>query len=207
MVHCLRSPCPSFNSRSPSGLRPTSRADCKPSFVFQFTQPKRAATSKRDIALWPTRTFQFTQPKRAATTVFVCDSLLEMFQFTQPKRAATGVVDSYLFDRQGVNSRSPSGLRLTHRHGDHAKYLVSIHAAQAGCDLQKHRKKLRELVSIHAAQAGCDLDSKYIFFPVLTVSIHAAQAGCDNYFKASGQEVGDVSIHAAQAGCDLRSSV
>ena len=113
--------------------------------------------------------------------------MAHMFQFTQPKRAATGG----LFDVSPVfrvsihaaqagcdlragctsgqlasfNSRSPSGLRHESNQLIHAKQKVSIHAAQAGCD----RSILDELfacpfVSIHAAQAGCD---KEVFFNYL----------------------------------------
>ncbi|EKX89337.1 hypothetical protein HMPREF9999_01558, partial [Alloprevotella sp. oral taxon 473 str. F0040] len=80
--------------------------------VFQFTQPKRAATLGCEKSLYD-RQFQFTQPKRAATfhlprlrlylAVSIhaaqagCDYVsIEiiyykvLFQFTQPKRAATG---------------------------------------------------------------------------------------------------------------------
>ena len=100
---------------------------------FQFTQPKRAATSEvYDISI--RCTFQFTQPKRAATfgiyrvvgALIVsihaaqagCDkgkcitpSSSSLFQFTQPKRAAT-----------------------TYRTWMQHNKQVSIHAAQAGCD-------------------------------------------------------------------------
>ena len=58
--------------------------------------------------------FQFTQPKRAAT--FIPYKVVEgaTFQFTQPKRAAT-LPMSVSYD----------------------KMAVSIHAAQAGCDLHR----------------------------------------------------------------------
>ena len=78
-----------------------------------------------------------------------------MFQFTQPKRAAT---EAYIFGC--------------------AEVYVSIHAAQAGCDLPALKLPIMLSVSIHAAQAGCDLPA--LKLPImLSVSIHAAQAGCD----------------------------
>ena len=125
--------------------------------AFQFTQPKWAATSKRCFMLMrhvvsihaaqvgceshtvrrftsPTRFnsrspsglrlgvpsmvyskswFQFTQPKRAATkATSTTPSRRPPFQFTQPKRAAT------------IGACSLRGTRC-----------VSIHAAQASCDL------------------------------------------------------------------------
>ena len=60
--------------------------------------------------------FQFTQPKRAATWILLFLSLRRwVFQFTQPKRAAT------------CTHALPTEF-----------LLVSIHAAQAGCD---HRSR------------------------------------------------------------------
>ena len=78
---------------------------------------------------------------------------------------------------------------------------VSIHAAQAGCDLSRSDSSKYQYVSIHAAQAGCDklewiVLQSYISFNsrspsglrqgqmyhakfLIVVSIHAAQAGCD----------------------------
>ena len=55
------------------------------------------------------------------------------------------------------NSRSPNGLRhlgIAHLIG---LRVVSIHAAQMGCDLATYRLLAGALVSIHAAQMGCDL--------------------------------------------------
>ena len=78
---------------------------------------------------------------------------------------------------------------------------VSIHAAQAGCDLSRSDSSKYQYVSIHAAQAGCDklewiVLQSYISFNsrspsglrqgqmyhakfLIVVSIHAAQAGYD----------------------------
>ena len=122
------------------------------------------------------------------------------FQFTQPKRAATCAVIA----NDVVNG-------------------VSIHAAQAGCDLRKVSGLITPDVSIHAAQAGCDTlatsqGSTQVSFNSRSpsglrqvvaiqliysadVSIHAAQAGCD-YGGISRTFLRSVSIHAAQAGCD-----
>ena len=62
--------------------------------------------------------FQFTQPKRAATILTKMQTKLSEFQFTQPKRAAThGAYDSRIFE------------------------VVSIHAAQAGCDILTRKHK------------------------------------------------------------------
>ena len=100
---------------------------------FQSTQPKRAATSKADIAalqlsisihaaqegcdhrcyhdMYAEKQFQSTQPKRAATEGEITLYGDVVFQSTQPKRAATDGVE--------VN-------------GD--GQIISIHAAQEGCD-------------------------------------------------------------------------
>ena len=124
----------SFNSRSPSGLRPRVHQSMLRLHLFQFTQPKRAATTLTYghavfflVSIHAAQAgcdyithsyyirynqFQFTQPKRAATHGqrgrLAC---LRRFQFTQPKRAAT---DLYCYIEDWAN--------------------VSIHAAQAGCD-------------------------------------------------------------------------
>ena len=102
--------------------------------------------------------------------------------------------------------------------------LVSIHAAQTGCDCSVFlailvdvgfnsrspsglrlwipaHLEVRFHVSIHAAQAGCDSLSIHLLI-WRAVSIHAAQAGCDNCFMIIILRC-RVSIHAAQAGCDL----
>ena len=55
--------------------------------------------------------FQFTQPKRAATFEFGMLISKPAFQFTQPKRAATKTLKVLLLMNFGFNSRSPSGLR------------------------------------------------------------------------------------------------
>ena len=144
-----------FNPRSPRGLRPWKHARKTGTMIFQSTQPKRAATARRNI-LKLKRRFQSTQPKRAATTAIgQIQAKAKVFQSTQPKRAAThiGPCCGYFTD-------------------------ISIHAAQEGCD--KFCLLLLQPVgiSIHAAQEGCDED----FLEksnALCISIHAAQEGCD----------------------------
>jgi len=123
--------------------------------VFQFTQPKRAATPPKSASI-PAPLFQFTQPKWAATFCQVSKGWHDGFQFTQPKWAATGVLNSFQIltsvsihaaqvgcDWQRLslttsarcfNSRSPNGLRQAVAHKTAAPLEVSIHAAQMGCD-------------------------------------------------------------------------
>ena len=43
------------------------------------------------------------------------------------------------------------------------KFLISIHAAHAGCDIKKDDCLLSVDISIHAAHAGCDVfDGIYV---------------------------------------------
>ena len=147
----------SIDSRSPSGLRSVSelcellphavsihaaQAGCDrvafEEYVtfagFQFTQPKRAATS-----CWSSNVFRRNVSIHAAQAgcdeEFIdlvsvksvsihaaqagCDTHLTRaydfptkFQFTQPKRAATCTPLCQASPYRGFNSRSPSGLRL-----------------------------------------------------------------------------------------------
>ena len=123
--------------------------------VFQFTQPKRAATYMRQQELID-KQFQFTQPKRAATIMQQPTVIVPTFQFTQPKRAATwsALVLSTCAER--FNSRSPNGLRHRIERYSHQRLVVSIHAAQTGCDTVGLPLHCYLRVSIHAAQTGCD---------------------------------------------------
>ena len=131
--------CPSFNSRSPSGLRLWGYECNLPTCKFQFTQPKRAATSHRRRTAHRHRVSihaaQAGCDGRCTHVVFSP----RMFQFTQPKRAATHRCD---WSRQ--------------------RGCVSIHAAQAGCDIDKEMTVTALSVSIHAAQAGCDYRSVFL---------------------------------------------
>ena len=101
--------------------------------LFQFTQPKRAATSATRAPLAPAL-FQFTQPKRAATDPKRGQIVRRVFQFTQPKRAATASKCLKAVIPRCFNSRSPSGLRPSFFLVGYGSSYVSIHAAQAGCD-------------------------------------------------------------------------
>ena len=100
--------------------------------------------------------FQSTQPKRAATLTAENVFARIKFQSTQPKRAAT------LITLDAVN-----------------KAMISIHAAQEGCDdPEAHALFNDERISIHAAQEGCDFTIPGRLLG-LNISIHAAQEGCD----------------------------
>ena len=128
--------------------------------LFQFTQPKRAATVKSRLAKFQSMSFNSRSPSGLRPSRWLYQWAAREFQFTQPKRAATGG----LFDVSPV-------------------FRVSIHAAQAGCDNRVSYQSKVHRVSIHAAQAGCDRSFFYHLTIFFSVSIHAAQAGCDNSFR------------------------
>ena len=130
--HAVKARDARFNSRSPSGLRHNAATERYRSLVSIH-----AAQAGCDLPLHLCQVlmclFQFTQPKRAATGVNVlangvtivsihaaqagCDlarlhlRLRVLFQFTQPKRAATVWRLIFLTGVSCFNSRSPSGLR------------------------------------------------------------------------------------------------
>ena len=56
-----------FNPRSPRGLRLVVREGRTNIYLFQSTQPKRAATKNKQRITNLKYSFQSTQPKRAAT--------------------------------------------------------------------------------------------------------------------------------------------
>ena len=122
------------------------------------------------------------------------------------------------------NSRSPSGLRPAHVVGVPIRDGVSIHAAQAGCDVILTVSPMCPVSFNSRSPSGLRLKFfldklSYVMFqftqpkraatPVASmpgvnvlVSIHAAQAGCDTLPVIPDQTIRYVSIHAAQAGCD-----
>ena len=85
--------------------------------LFQFTQPKRAATFKCKINFITIDVSIHAAQAGCDEKQKSVDTHILMFQFTQPKRAATS-----------IPRLSPS------------KTKVSIHAAQAGCDLDTEEK-------------------------------------------------------------------
>ena len=146
---------------------------------FQFTQPKRAATMDFMMAICTKCLFQFTQPKRAATTsgfsslrlvsvsihaaqagcdlkIWIRCSTVVPFQFTQPKRAATRRSVNFLTTPRTFQFTQPKRAATYRTPNLVTNSTVSIHAAQAGCDIFILTFKSLQVVSIHAAQAGCD---------------------------------------------------
>ena len=168
--------------------------------------------------------FQFTQPKRAATDTLMISCHHVKFQFTQPKRAATRTNTRHNKGFKCFNSRSPSGLRQKKQGKDFDMLNVSIHAAQAGCDNISVLIKSSKVGFNSRSPSGLRHNSIELCIQLHNVSIHAAQAGCDvtqqcwilvtpcfNSRSPSGLRQGisihfntssPVSIHAAQAGCD-----
>ena len=80
--------------------------------------------------------------------------------------------------------------------------VISIHAAQEGCDANWQPLDSQTLISIHAAQEGCDEVISYPAIATHDISIHAAQEGCDGFVVSVAVGGFDISIHAAQEGCD-----
>ena len=101
------------------------------------------------------------------------------FQFTQPKWAANPI-----------------------RYADLHLQLVSIHAAQAGCDLVCTQNNEAHNRFNSRSPSGLRLFDDFQHYLQHVVSIHAAQAGCDSGTRAVFSSV-EVSIHAAQMGCDF----
>ena len=174
----------SFNSRSPNGLRPKTVGMVQTMHGFNSRSPNGLRLARR---LDKTRNslFQFTQPKWAATVCWRCQSQkLLRFNSRSPNglrpnrlivspkndvsihaaQAGCGRGGATFGDfRPGFNSRSPSGLRLVGEHPRLFCYRVSIHAAQAGCDFECVCHVHALSVSIHAAQAGCDKQHLQIY--------------------------------------------
>ena len=123
---------------------------------FQSTQPKRAATQSRLPSSGFHGNFNPRSPRGLRLITKFLPGSPKIFQSTQPKRAATNrrivkcVVKSYF------NPRSPRGLRRRIQGGIAAIVIISIHAAQEGCDVFATLARQAYWISIHAAQEGCD---------------------------------------------------
>ena len=124
-----------FNPRSPRGLRlVTYQRFCRIGWLFQSTQPKRAATIGIGRYVTANELFQSTQPKRAATLNGWSQNLAILY----------------------FNPRSPRGLRHFSQEATVTSHSISIHAAQEGCDRIVKTFAVNLHISIHAAQEGCD---------------------------------------------------
>ena len=136
-------------------------------------------------------------------------------------RLATSVIGSPC---DNFNPRSPRGLRPIIDRVAGFFDMISIHAAQEGCDASVPGNTHNGLISIHAAQEGCDIRCGGTVVSSPIISIHAAQEGCDqsndgyqftaNEFQSTQPKRAatihrylewmsdNISIHAAQEGCD-----
>ena len=100
---------------------------------FQSTQPKRAATCSFCETLYIPVLFQSTQPKRAATRLKNGSATPSAFQSTQPKRAATAKLDTST-PEPIFQSTQPKRAATAYSRGHQIRGIISIHAAQEGCD-------------------------------------------------------------------------
>ena len=191
--------------------------------LFQFTQPKRAATCRKVVVMPVCCLFQFTQPKRAATDYTAFAPLDILFQFTQPKRAATSVlsksqpVTRFQFTQpKRAATRFPTCARCAYlmfqftqpkRAATLKKLIctcisqVSIHAAQAGCDESavssaRLRYRFNSRSPSGLRPCGTAFSATYLLFQ-FTQPKRAATTLLER-----AHIIRDVSIHAAQAGCD-----
>ena len=101
-----------FNPRSPCGLRLALSLQLSLVFLFQSTQPMRAATRAPFVAGPVACKFQSTQPMRAATS-------------TGLKKCQTHLISIHAA-HAGCDCMTFSW---------HLLFPISIHAAHAGCDL------------------------------------------------------------------------
>ena len=100
-----------FNPRSPRGLRHPATAVYSRSTLFQSTQPKRAATSKR-----------IRRRKSCGISIHAAQEGCDKEELFAKVRDGN------------FNPRSPRGLRLFDENYFKAMFGISIHAAQEGCD-------------------------------------------------------------------------
>ena len=129
------------------------------------------------------------------------------FQSTQPKRAATTLTMVHILQRMISIHAAQEGCDYVGRYVTKKLNGISIHAAQEGCDYYALAVKDAPLyISIHAAQEGCDMQLPCrMCLCVRQISIHAAQEGCDYQCqKFANLHQLFISIHAAQEGCDLQ---
>ena len=131
--------------------------------LFQFTQPKRAATFKCKINFITIDVSIHAAQAGCDEKQKSVDTHILMFQFTQPKRAATLVVRRMITSQICFNSRSPSGLRPT---------------------IFRYGKEINKFLFTQPKRAAT---FSVLLFPLLpSVSIHAAQAGCDVLLRGNG---------------------
>ena len=126
-----------FNPRSPRGLRLNSSSISSQISLFQSTQPKRAATK----AILPYLDCKIISIHAAQEG---CDSKSETrkdslcnFNPRSPRGLRPVKARTVCGNAQNFNPRSPRGLRPLFRPIMDQVYLISIHAAQEGCDADR----------------------------------------------------------------------
>ena len=123
--------------------------------------------------------FQSTQPMRAATLAktWTC-GYHTVFQSTLPVWAATILGAMHHYFGLYFNPRCPCGQRRFYgKRQPHVKN-ISIHAAQVAATKDSTAMLLLMLISIHTAHEGCD-NAGLFGSACFTISIHAAHEGCD----------------------------
>ena len=124
-----------FNSRSPSGLRPNATHHGLCIEMFQFTQPKRAAT----------------------LSLCRCRLYLGSFNSRSPSGLRLPLIRPLSWWIGSFNSRSPSGLRLAHRLNQYIQLMFQFTQPKRAATSGPNQTIRDKEVSIHAAQAGCDM--------------------------------------------------
>ena len=146
--------------------------------------------------------FQFTQPKRAATSLTVhlnqhTKVSIHAAQAGCDQRAKKVLTLSICF-----NSRSPSGLRQRDGLLQPHRVGVSIHAAQAGCDPMGKTQQQWSISFNSRSPSGLRHSLSVLMTLSFRFQFTQPKRAATDGLNASTVIV-DVSIHAAQAGCDL----
>ena len=105
---------PSFNSRTPGGVRLTRTSPLRRLMAFQFTHPGRGATLCQHL---------------------LCE--LESVSIHAPREGCDSALCLLVRMRYSFNSRTPGGVRLRGRTTLAPLEWVSIHAPREGCDVPK----------------------------------------------------------------------
>ena len=79
-----------------------------------------------------------------------------LFQSTQPKRAATSIAAIYLLQESDFNPRSPRGLRHKKRTSYPPALRFQSTQPKRAATMIAAPSLFQRIISIHAAQEGCD---------------------------------------------------
>ena len=181
---------PSFNSRTPGGVRRPRGGRCRQPRPFQFTHPGRGATAvvstseililvsihapregcdRPPLVLYSeTYSFNSRTPGGVRLSLATLLATVSMFQFTHPGRGATTF---------GQNNRG--------------RPPVSIHAPREGCDKDLSRSKTAVQSFNSRTPGGVRPNCGYSEFEPLPVSIHAPREGCDSCMSSASITIGE----------------